>query len=78
MLVHIKTYKKVFEQSPIMLLGEPAYVTWYTTELGMVETDAKEKWKAESINPKVYKRTEHGVLKVAVKGHTVIVTENGG
>ena len=41
----------------------------------MSEDGASALWKKESADPKKYKRTELGELKVAVRGHTTMIQD---
>lgn len=52
-----RSFTKAYEHRPLMLLGETAYVRWYTTEMGMVEVDAQAQWKQTPKDKKVFNQT---------------------
>lgn len=72
-----RSYSKTFEQRPTLLLGEEAFVAFCKRELGLSDEKSKQKWLDDSTSRSTLKRTEDGILKVGIRGHTVLVAETG-
>jgi hypothetical protein len=73
----VQQFTKVSEQKPVFLLGKNAYIQWWVREEGMEKDDAVTKWDADVKDNRIFSKIEGGVKKLAVKGHTCLMAEQG-
>lgn len=76
-LNEIRSFTKVSVERKVFMLPERAFQAYFIREEGFSAQEAKARWEADKADRSVYRMEEGGVLKLAVRGHTTFVHEDG-
>ena len=76
-LEEVRRYSKMSVRHRVFLLGEKPFIQWYVREEGMSPEAAAAKWTASLGDPRIFQTKEFGTIKIAVRGHTEYVHEEG-
>ena len=76
-LAEVREFSLMTKRRRIFLLGHKAFLSWFQREEGMSLEEAQAKWVVDKHDKKVFKCSEYGELKVAVRGHTVLEHATG-
>lgn len=76
-LSEVRKFSKMSVQHRVFLLSENAFKQWFIREEGYSKDEAAAKWISDSKDKTVFRSTEFGELKIAVRGHTTFVHEQG-
>ena len=60
-----------------MYLSKIPFISWHMREMMMTQEGAEKKWDKDFHDKKIKRRTEDGMVKLAVAGHSYEVVEKG-
>lgn len=71
----VVSFKRSTLRKPTIYLAERAFKVWFKREMGYSEEEAQAQWTTDHKTLK--HRLEDGVVKLPVKGHTVLLDDTG-